>query len=372
LVESDIPGGLEAPVTVAFKGGATPEKGVVVTDAAGNVCPATLRDGELVFMAKSKGLYTVKDGDGKAPRVALEKKSDTVVDVVVDGKQFTSYIHSNDNKKPFLWPLISEGGAHVTRDWPMDKTSEESKDHPHHKSVWSAYGELTVAGSADAADCWDEGPKSGFQKSGDTTFGSGDAYGWVAAKNVWEDINHKPVWNEAREYRFYATPEAGRYFDLTITFTAAYGDVKFGDTKEGGIVAVRMRPDIDGDDGGIIRNALGGKGEKECWGKASPWCDYYGNIANVGIRGIAIFDNPSNLRHPSCWHVRDYGLMAASVFGLNAFTEGKANGEYTLKNNESITFKYRVLVHSGDTDQAKIAEQYAAYAKPAEGKWQGK
>jgi len=31
--------------------------------------------------------------------------------------------------------------------------------------------------------------------------------------------------------------------------------------------------------------------------------------------GIAVFDHPSNPRHPTTWHVRDYGLFAANPLG---------------------------------------------------------
>ena len=31
-------------------------------------------------------------------------------------------------------------------------------------------------------------------------------------------------------------------------------------------------------EGGYITNADGLKGEKDCWGKPSPWIDYYGEV----------------------------------------------------------------------------------------------
>ena len=39
--------------------------------------------------------------------------------------------------------------------------------------------------------------------------------------------------------------------------------------------------------------------------------------------GVAIFDHPSNPQHPTTWHARQYGLIAANPFGLNhAVTSG--------------------------------------------------
>ena len=111
----------------------------------------------------------------------------------------------------------------------------------HHKSIWASFGKVNDA------DCWmEDGDRSGYQHADEVTFGSGDAYGWVHAKNTWQDKDHKPVVGEEREYRFYAGSAGARVFDQILTFTAAYGEVKFGDTKEGGLVAFRIRPDIAG------------------------------------------------------------------------------------------------------------------------------
>ena len=80
--------------------------------------------------------------------------------------------------------------------------------------------------------------------------------------------------------------------------------------------------------------------------------------------GIAIFDHPSNPRHPTWWMARSYGYVGANPFGIHAF-EGKpkGTGDFRIKSGESATFRYRFVFHEGDPDQAKIAERYARYAK---------
>jgi hypothetical protein len=75
-------------------------------------------------------------------------------------------------------------------------------------------------------------------------------------------------------------------------------------------------------------------------------------------------DNPDNLRHPTRWHVRDYGLMAANCFALNAYTKGRLRGDFTLPAHESLTFAYRVVVHRGNASNGKVADHWAAYAYP--------
>jgi hypothetical protein len=336
----------------------------------GKYFPVTLRDGELTILPEgampgSSHSFTLEVFENATPaKVQIREGEGDTLAVYIDDVHFTTYHFSNENRKPFLWPVHSGGDVPITRAWPMGE-AEDKTDHPHHKSLWTAYGDVN------GADCWGEGGNAGYQISGEVTHGSGDAYGWISAKNTWTDKDKNPVVDEAREYRFYAGKPDARLADVIVTFTARYGDVKFGDTKEGGILSVRVRDQIRADRNGEITNAEGLKGERETWGLPSPWCDYSGEIEGEGVHGITIFDHPENLRHPSRWHVRNYGLMGANVFGLSYFTKGKEdmNGEYNLAEGETLTFKYRIYVHEGDVEEAKVADRYADYANPPKVAW---
>jgi hypothetical protein len=62
--------------------------------------------------------------------------------------------------------------------------------------------------------------------------------------------------------------------------------------------------------------------------------------------------------------VRTYGLLGANPFGLHDFPGGKGkDGSYTLAPGETMTLRYRVLLHRGDEKSARIGEAYAAYSK---------
>jgi len=363
---------LNAPFTLPCDEDLEPNRQIkLFHGATSKYFPATVRDGEITVlpegaMPDSKHQYSLRIFNQASPaKVQIRAGSDAdSLEVHIDDVHFTTYHFSNENRKPFLWPVLSDGDVPITRAWPMGE-SEDKTDHPHHKSLWSAYGEVN------GADCWGEGSKAGYQVSGDVTFGSGDAYGWIAANNTWTDTDKNPVVDESREYRFYAGKPNARIFDVVVTFNAKYGDVEFSDTKEGGIVAVRVRDQIRADRGGKITNAEGLQGEKYTWGVASPWCDYSGEIEGEGQHGITVFDHPKNLRHPSRWHVRNYGLMGANCFGLSYFTKGKGdlNGDYTMKADETLTFRYRVYVHTGDVEKAKVSDRYADYATPPKVAW---
>jgi hypothetical protein len=105
--------------------------------------------------------------------------------------------------------------------------------------------------------------------------------------------------------------------------------------------------------------------DAEAWGKRADWCDYYA-AHNGKTYGIAIFDHPQNLRHPTWWMARDYGLFGANPFGWHDYepkTTQPHAGDYTIAAGKSLTLKYRLYFHFGDEQEAKLAEKYEEYAK---------
>ena len=114
-------------------------------------------------------------------------------------------------------------------------------------------------------------------------------------------------------------------------------------------------------DGHIVLST--GIRDKETWGKRADWCDYYGPVNGKTV-GIAIFDNPKNPRHPTWWHVRDYGLFAANPFGEHDFEKKpKGTGNLTVPAGKKVTFRYRFILHEGDEKQAHLQKLYEDYSR---------
>lgn len=360
------PGG---PVKFIVEGPLAEADVLGLTDAQGRTVGYAQKDGKL-FVAiapKLKRNETRKYGLTKAEdapnRVELIQQEDHTIKVVVDGKHFTSYHYAPDLRKPFLYPVLLEEEFRMTRGYPMEEIEGEPKDHHHHTSWWVAYG------AVNDGNFWHESADSTDKQRTDeiAEIVSGPVFGRLHAKNSWVGPEKKEV-SEERIFTFYASDDADRTTDMQVTFIADEGDALFKDTKEGGIVSFRMNPQIDEKVGnGKMKSSAGCEGSDECWGKAAEWHDYSGSIDGQNL-GIAVFDHPGNLRHPTRWHIRDYGLYSANCFGLNDFTakdEERLNGDYTLAKGESLTFNYRVFIHLGDTDEAAVGSQYEAYTKPA-------
>jgi len=349
------------PVSVDLPG----TDGNIAVDEAGNRYPISMGIVVLPSSPSSRQL-TIKPAKRKDRKnsVSIEPnaKEKHAVDIVVGGELLTTYYYKDGDHKSYMWPILSEGGASVTRDWPMGE-ADKSKDHPHHQSFWTSYGDVN------GSDYWEFGERTGYQKTNSIDFHASGAVGNIDTKMTWQDKNHKPVIDEHRVYTFYNTPASNRIFDISITLTANHGEVKFGDTKEGGLAGVRMADALREKGGsGTITNSEGGVGAKQTWGKPAAWCDYSGTLKGVGKRGLTVMDHPSSFRYPTHWHVRDYGLMGANAFGYSYFYNKEKNGEHILKAGESISFNYRIYIHSGDVNEANVTETYAAFLNPISAK----
>ncbi len=71
-----------------------------------------------------------------------------------------------------------------------------------------------------------------------------------------------------------------------------------------------------------------------------------------------MLDNPQNVGFPTYWHARGYGLFAANPLGQKALSNGKEELNFKLSPGKSVTFRHRIIIHSGSnlTDDQVNAE----------------
>ena len=347
----------------------------------GKTVPCQVADGRLWWLlekldAGKSCTYDVEFGSASAVAWGVDiKQGKEKLDITIGGKPFTSYVFAPKTvgkhvlRRPYFFPVLGPGQVAMTRPFPIVQENlpkNVATDHPHHTSLYVAHG------AVNGVDNWSIGSKAGYMvHKAFECVESGPVVGMFRQTLDWTSVDKKPVMAETRTVRIYAQPDTARMIDLEIVCEAKYGKVLFGDTKEGGMCAVRTRPEFRPDGKGNNGRVINSEGDsaKAAWGKKATWVDSSGEIDSKRL-GLAIFDGPGNLRHPTTWHARTYGLITANPFGLSHFLRGqKKRGDFTLEAGKTQTWRYRVYFHAGDEKQARVADRYADYAAPPKATW---
>jgi hypothetical protein len=314
------------------------------------------------------------------------RPSDRRVDVVIDGRPFTSYIYPAALQKPVLYPLRTAGGIVVTRGFPLDPKPGESADHPHHVGHWFNYGDVN------GYDFWghsDETPAANKPKMGTivhkavTQAASGRDRGNLSVQADWNVPDGSTLLREETQFVF--SGGAGRrVVDRTTTWTATDRAVTFKDTKEGafGIRVARALDHVSKDralfldergqkesaqrvnNEGVTGRYIGsdGKTGDEVWGTRGPWMGLTGVVERQPVT-LAILDHPSSYGYPTYWHARGYGLFAANPLGRQAFDPKQPPASLTLEPGKSVTFRHRILVLDGELTRDALQKEYDEYVK---------
>lgn len=294
----------------------------------------------------------------QAQTVAI-KPSERGLRIEIDGKLFSEY-RTTDAQRPYMYPITGPGGANLARPYPMEEGG--AKDHPHHRSMWFTHG------GVNGVDFWGNGEKNGTIKhAGFDEINASGSMGSFIARSDWTLPSGESVMTDVRAIRIEALPGGGTIVDWTIKLIASKDDVTFTDTKEGSF-ALRLCPSLSIKESKEAHITTS-EGEKDlaAWGKRAKWVTYHGPDPKSSPVSVTIFDHPQNLRHPTWWHARDYGLFAANPFGIHDFEKDpdKTKGNHVLQKGQTMTQRYRVLIEAGDPDQAKLAEKFKQFGAAA-------
>ncbi len=305
----------------------------------------------------------------------VKEDGDPAMQIHCDGSLVAKYHYEGaDVWKPFFFPLVGPTGEGLTRGFPMDSRNDEETDHPYHRSLWFAHRMVN------GIDFWTE-PAPGTDPGqpakvgrivhvGFSTMRMGANPAMFTVRNEWRAPDGAKVCEDTRTYTFTKNEDGTLLLDWDITIKAPDTPVTFGDSKEA-LMGLRLAPglrllgqndpDVPGT-GSLLTSE--GKRNGEVWGTRAAWVDASGLDRKGQPVGIAIFDHPTNLRHPTWWHARDYGLVAANPFGIQSFeNKEKPEGELSVTAGGSLRFRYRLLLHKGTAEEARVAEAYEEYAK---------
>jgi hypothetical protein len=291
------------------------------------------------------------------------------VDVMIDGKLFTSYQYPENIEKPFLYPVFAPNGSVITRGFPLEPRKGERIDHPHHIGIWFNHGNVN------GLDFWNNSSAIPANRK--------DQYGHIVVKSIkqaksgkqavievisnWDDNKGNTLLVEDAKYIFTATKDS-RTIDHISTLTAVNGDVSINDNKEG-MFAIRVDrafempsnesliftdekgnpTTVKATDNtgvtGMYTSSSGLTGDK-VWGTRNQWVVLTGTRDNTTI-SFAIFDNPKNPGFPAYSHARGYGLFSVNNLGQNSYDPKQQKVNYPIKKGESMTLKHRFYVQSG-------------------------
>lgn len=303
----------------------------------------------------------------KAGWTIVEQKDKKQIDILESGKLLTSYCYYDSIRKPILFPVRTVSGITVTRGFPIKPIPGETADHPHHMGLWLNYeyvNGLDFWNNSTAIALKDRG-KYGTIRHDQVIFSKATAeQAELNAGASWLTPAGKVILKEQSLFLFHKNDNQ-LIIDRITTLTANGLEVSFKDTKDG-MIAIRVARELEmptkgqrefvndygnvmqsediGDATGLYLNSEGLTGDA-AWGTRARWCTLAGKKDGHDI-SITIIDHHKNVGYPTYWHARGYGLFAANPLGQEIFSQGKEKLNFLLAANQSVTFRFRIVITS--------------------------
>jgi 6-phosphogluconolactonase (cycloisomerase 2 family) len=304
----------------------------------------------------------------------IKDKQLPVVHITIGGRTFTDFFFPDTIAKPVLYPIKAPSGTNITRGFPVHPLPSDPTDHPHHLGLWMNYENVN------GLDFWNNSyaiPSDKKHLYGTIKFEKflevkNGPIGRMVYKANWVDHSGKKHLDEQTSYEIKEMNGAW-VIDRSTTLTAVI-PVQFNDAKDG-FIGLRVARELqlpalekkkyvdafgietiveaiaDKAANGNYINSNGVTGDN-VWSKKATWCMLYGKMNNDSISVIMI-DHSKNIGYPTNWHARGYGLFAANPLGDKIFTNGKSERNLSLQPNQSVTFRYRIIIASGKTTVSK-------------------
>lgn len=317
-----------------------------------------------------------------APSVEFVEGDDSI-DVVIDGRPFTCYLHGDKLTKPVLVPVRTPSGIEVSRRYPLVEMPGGSMDHAHHEGIFFAVDLVNGVKFWNNAD-----PPPQIRHAEITDMNGGPGEGKLSTVSHWVDDKGNTLLEEKRTMVFSAGRHKGEYaIDMSIDLKAIGEGVLFEDIEEG-MFAIRvsdylresdssktLRPD-----GQIPAESISGTGRyfssngdetaKNAWGKRARWVALQGVRAGKVV-GVAIMNHPASMNYPTYWHVRDYGLFSANPLGQGDFQRQMPRKyrknkvmplNLRLEPGETAHFRFLVIVYEGIRTAEQIERRFREFA----------
>jgi hypothetical protein len=323
-------------------------------DAAPSALPRH-RLGTLLISAPPFGqrdLELLVQADPAAPAAAAAeavqiKETADALEIQVEGKPFLTYHHNTKDPevpRPYFHPVMGPTGKTITQ---MGEIPGQKKAHHWHTALWISHQKFTQGNN------WQIGPQ--FSRMEHVKFDlvqGGPAAGRFIEELRWLNVKgDRTLLKETRTVTIPRRVPDSRVLDVEVTLAGQDVPVVLEKTPYQ-LIAVRVLDAMLPKNGGVIVNSEGKKNPGD--GERAKWIDVSGKLEGE-LQGVALFNHPANLRHPTpCLQ------FAQQTIGLSP----THLEPYTIEPGKSLTLRYRVLVHAGDAEGGKVAKEYEAYEKP--------
>jgi hypothetical protein len=274
-----------------------------------------------------------------------------------DGRTVWQFNYSPGNTISYFSPVALPGGA--------DLTWLSPKDHPYHFALFFCWKYLN------GVNYWESVP-DGLTRWANVKVDMRPDFSAL----ITMDLLYRPqkavkdVLTERRAIRIAAPAADGSYFmDWRLDFRAANEPVVLDRTPpdsapdgnpRGGYAGLSLRLARELTDPGVAATGDVGALAKNRYGFEASATDFNGEIGG-SVAGIAFFDHPANPRFPTRW----YAIVDRSVpfWFLNASLLQLE--PYTLGAGQHLVLRYRVFVHPGRWDTARLRDEQARFVREA-------
>lgn len=291
-------------------------------------------------------------GAATAQDLSWKKDADSVT-LLSRGQPVWCHRHAQSQTKPYFHPVALPGGLPITWDSPPD--------HPWHHALWFSWKYLNKL------NYWEEDKKTG-RPQGRTAWTNvvvetaADFSATIRMDLTYAPWDAAPVLSEVRKMEISAPAADGSYrIDWTSAFTVLADEVVFdrtppsgsGPKAGGGYAGLIARLSADLKDATIVSSE--GLTDLDGLGKRAAGCDYHGVLGGAPA-GIAMLDHPSNGPERTAWFLRKNPAVPFYCIGPGVVYEAPL----TLKKGAKLDLRYRVIMHPGAWDAARLKAEAAA------------
>lgn len=284
------------------------------------------------------------------------QRTDSSVALVQGESVVWRFHYDRDLDVPYLHPLSTVTGAVLSQDQPAD--------HVWHHGLWFSWKFIN------GVNYWEINPRTrrpdGRTQWSEPHIETKDDRSAVVSMQ----LHYRPaaddgqaVLSERRRIEVSASDAQGQYhLDWTSKFTAGARRVVLDRTppkeqSSGGYAGLSMRFA----ERFTERRAVSSQGAAE-FGEGgrhrsrAPAMDYSGVIDGQTV-GLAFLDHPDNPRHPTPWYL----IRGPKMSYINAAL--LTHKPLTLEAGDSITLRYRLIVHPHRWDRGRLRRAHARFAR---------